>query len=252
MAIRKGQREWKRGIVCLDACSSRGRKPSRRSCARGGKRRVHTRAADHDVQPAAPVTPVGMFLPASDELLLSGVTFNVTSDGLVDCLIEWWETVRERFPLFKTQPITVDHGPENHRRRTPCMQRFLACIERSQITVRPASHPPYHSTDHPIERCWGIGEHHRHGAFLDSVHAMIQDASTMTWKGTHPVVAVMTSISHTGVTLTTKAMDVVDAHLQHVPSLGYRVSRARSFGMIQYSRFAQIWTQEQDSEKRVA
>jgi hypothetical protein len=33
--------------------------------ARGGKSRVSTKAADHDFQPAATVTPVGIFLPAS-------------------------------------------------------------------------------------------------------------------------------------------------------------------------------------------
>jgi len=33
--------------------------------ARGGKSRVHTRAADHDFKPKAKVMPVGIFLPAS-------------------------------------------------------------------------------------------------------------------------------------------------------------------------------------------
>ena len=42
--------------------------------ARGGKSRVSTKAADHDFQPTATVTPVGIFLPASDELFLYAVT----------------------------------------------------------------------------------------------------------------------------------------------------------------------------------
>ena len=42
--------------------------------ARGGKSRVSTKAADHDFQPAATVTPVGIFLPAFDELFLYAVT----------------------------------------------------------------------------------------------------------------------------------------------------------------------------------
>jgi len=61
--------------------------------ARGGKSRVPTKAADHDFQPVARVTPVGIFLPASDELFLYGVTSKVTSDCLVDRLVDWWETV---------------------------------------------------------------------------------------------------------------------------------------------------------------
>ena len=52
--------------------------------ARGGKSRVPTKATDHDFHPAATVTPVGIFLPASDELFLYGVLSKVTSDCLVD------------------------------------------------------------------------------------------------------------------------------------------------------------------------
>jgi Rhodopirellula transposase DDE domain len=55
---------------------------------------------------------------------------------------------------------------------------------------------------------------------LDSVDAVVQYASTMTWKGTHPVVALVTSIYHTGVKLTKEAMDAVETQLQRLPSLG--------------------------------
>jgi Rhodopirellula transposase DDE domain len=42
--------------------------------ARGGKSRVPTKVADHDFEPTATVTPVGIFLPACDELFVYGVT----------------------------------------------------------------------------------------------------------------------------------------------------------------------------------
>ena len=48
--------------------------------SRGGKSRVAVDAADHDFQPAATITPVGILLPALDELFLYGVTSRVTSD----------------------------------------------------------------------------------------------------------------------------------------------------------------------------
>jgi Rhodopirellula transposase DDE domain len=86
--------------------------------ARGGKSRVPTRAADHDFTPVATVTPVGIFLPASDELFLFGVTSKVTSDCLVDRLIDWWESVKERFSPITTLLINLDNGPESHSRRT--------------------------------------------------------------------------------------------------------------------------------------
>src|SRR5437763_14511011 len=85
---------------------------------RGGKSRVPTKAADHDFQPMATVTPVGIFLPATDELFFSGVTSKVTSDCLVDFLIDWWESVRERFSQITTLVINVHNLSENHSRGT--------------------------------------------------------------------------------------------------------------------------------------
>ena len=71
-------------------------------CARGGKSRVQVDAADHDFQPEAPMTPVGIFLPTSDELFVYGITSKVTSDCLVDRIVQWWETVRERLAHIPT------------------------------------------------------------------------------------------------------------------------------------------------------
>ncbi len=157
--------------------------------ARGGKSRVPTKAADHDFEAAATVTPVGIFLPASDELFLYGITSKVTSDCLVDRLIDWWETVKERFPLITTLVINLDNGPESHSRRTQFMQRLVEFAQRYQLTIRLTYYPPYHSKYNPIERCWGILEQHWNGALLDSLDAVIQYASTMTWKGNHPLVS---------------------------------------------------------------
>ncbi len=54
---------------------------------------------------------------------------------------------------------------------------------------------------------------------LDSVDTVIQYASTMTWKGKHPVVELVTTTYQTGVKLTKKAMKVVETQLERVPSL---------------------------------
>ena len=187
--------------------------------ARGGKSRVVTKAADHDFQPVATVTPVGIFLPASDELFLYGVTSKVTSDCLVDRLVDWWESVRERFTHIKTLLINVDNGPENHSRRTQFMQRLVEFVQSSHLTIRLAYYPPYHSKYNSIERCWGILENHWNGSLLDSVDAVIQYARTMTWKGKHPMVELVTTTYQTGVKLTKEAMDAVEAQLQRLPSL---------------------------------
>ena len=187
--------------------------------ARGGKNRVPTKAADHDFQPAATITPVGIFLPASDEFFLYGVTSKVTSDCLVDRLSDWWETVKERFSQIKTLVLNVDNGPENHSRRTQFMQRLLEFVQASHLSVRLVYYPPYHSKYNPIERCWGILEQHWNGALLDSVETVIQYAASMTWKGKHPLVELVTTTYPVGVKLTKEAMKVVESQLQRLPSL---------------------------------
>ena len=187
--------------------------------ARGGKSRVPTKAADHDFEPTATVTPVGILLPGSDELFLYGVTSKVTSDCLVDRLIDWWERVKERFSHITTLLINLDNGPESHSRRTQFMQRLVEFAQCYHLTVRLAYYPPYHSKYNPIERCWGILEQHWNGALLDSVEAVIQFASTMTWKGSHPAVTEVTTTYQTGVKLTKEAMDLVESQIQRLPSL---------------------------------
>jgi hypothetical protein len=104
--------------------------------ARGGKSRIAVQAADHDFQPEARVTPVGMFLPALDELFVYGVTAKVTSDCLVDRLAEWWERVRGRFAHITTLVLNLDNGPENHSRRTQFMQRLVVFVQQYQVSVR--------------------------------------------------------------------------------------------------------------------
>jgi hypothetical protein len=189
------------------------------SFARGGKSRVLTKACDHDFHSQAKVTPVGIFLPASDELFLYGVTSKVTSDCLMDRLGDWWETVKGRFSHIKTLLINMDNGPECHSRRTQFMQRLVEFVQRYRITIRLAYYPPYHSKYNPIERCWGILEQHWNGALLDSVDAVVQYARTMTWKGHHPVVELVTTTYQTGVKLTKEAMKVVETQLERVPNL---------------------------------
>jgi len=188
--------------------------------ARSGKSRLPTKAADHDFQPSATLTPVGIFLPASDELFLYGVTSKVTSDCLVDRWVQWWEQVRLRFSHITTLVINLDNGPENHSRRTQFMQRLLEFVQQYGLTVRLAYYPPYHSKYNPIERCWGILENHWNGALLDSIETVLQFASTMTWKGTHRVVELVSTACQTGVKLSKEAMEVVESHLTRAATLG--------------------------------
>ncbi|MFL6186109.1 MAG: ISAzo13-like element transposase-related protein, partial [Actinomycetes bacterium] len=132
--------------------------------SRKGKSRVPVAAADHDFQPEATVTPVGLLLPELDELFLYGVTSRVTSDCLVDCLARWWAGTRQRFAHITTLVLNLDNGPENHSHRTRFMQRLVQFAQQFHLTVRLAYYPPYHSKYNPVERCWGILEQHWNGA----------------------------------------------------------------------------------------
>jgi Rhodopirellula transposase DDE domain len=187
--------------------------------ARGGKSRVTIHASDHDFKPDAMVTPVGIFLPATDELFIYHVTSKVTSDCLVDRLVQWWEAVSSRFAHITMLVINVDNGPENHSRRTQFMRRMVEFAQHYGITVRLAYYPPYHSKYNAIERCWGILEHHWNGALLDTVDAVLNFTASMTWQGLHPVVALVTTVYKTGVSLTKAAMAEIEDQIARLPGL---------------------------------
>lgn len=187
--------------------------------ARGGKSRVTTHACDHDFTAESTVTPVGIFLPKQDELFVYTVTSKVTSDCLVDCLMQWWEAVRGRFAPITTLVINLDNGPENHSRRTQFMQRVVEFVRQYGVTVRLAYYPPYHSKYNPIERCWGILENHWNGSLLDSLEAVLQFTASMTWKGLPPVVNLVTTPYRSGVKLSRAAMDKIEAQLERLPGL---------------------------------
>lgn len=188
--------------------------------SRHGVSRVATQALDHDFQPDAQVTPVGILLPQHDELHLFAVTTKVTSDCLADCLTSFWSEQRHRFPQVETLLLNFDNGPECHSRRTQFMARMADFADNTGMTVRLAYYPPYHSKYNPIERCWGVLEQHWNGSLLDSVEAVERFAASMTWKGAHPVVKVVTTAYRTGIKLTKDAMQTLEKKLQRLPKLG--------------------------------
>ncbi|HEY4035980.1 MAG TPA: hypothetical protein VGL94_18640 [Ktedonobacteraceae bacterium] len=85
----------------------------------------HDERTEDSIKNTPTVTQVGVFLPDLDELFLYGVTSKVTSDCLVDRLIQWWETIKDCFPDVKTLVINLDNGPENHSHRTQFMKRMV-------------------------------------------------------------------------------------------------------------------------------
>lgn len=187
--------------------------------SRGGKKRVRVKAADHDFKALTKVTPVGILVPQFDELFLACVTSKVTSDCLVDVLERWWQSQGERFKQVATLVINLDNGPENQSHRSQFMARLVGFAKKYQLTIQLAYYPPYHSKYNPVERCWGILENHWNGDLLDSIATVVNFAQTMTWKGNAPVVRLLTTIYHTGVRLSKKAMIEVEKHLERLRGL---------------------------------
>jgi hypothetical protein len=70
-----------------------------------------------------------------------------------------------------------------------------------------------------VERCWGILELHWNGALLESLLAVMAYSASMTWKGLHPLVEVVTTVYQTGVTLTKEEMAPVEAQIDRLPGL---------------------------------
>jgi len=61
--------------------------------------------------------------------------------------------------------------------------------------------------------CWGVLEQHWNATLLDALDTVVCFARTMTWKGHHPVVELVTTTYKRGLTLTREAMADVEAHL---------------------------------------
>lgn len=188
--------------------------------SRGGKNRVPVQAADHDFYPEALVTPVGLLLPEHDELAFYLVTSKVTNDCLADILCQWWETHKERFPAVQTLVLNLDNGPECHSRRTQFLKRLVTFVAQTGLALQLAYYPPYHSKYNPIERCWGVLENHWNGDLLDSIGTVMEFAGSMTWKGKHPTVELITQSYRLGVRLSQKAMAVLETQVCRLPGLG--------------------------------
>jgi hypothetical protein len=177
------------------------------------------KAADHDFQPDAKLTPFGIFLPRYGEVHLYFTASKLTSDFMVDCLADCWTSLRERFPQVKTLVLNLDNDPENHSRRTQFMQRLTDFVDAFQLTLDLAYFPPYHSKYNPIERVWGVLEQRWNGSLLDSYETVLRFAKTMIFRGQPPVVRFVSTVYHTGVRLTQTEMTRLEQRFQRLPGL---------------------------------
>ncbi len=187
--------------------------------SRGGKTRIMVKALDHDFQPDEKLSLFGFLLPKYPQVSFYFSNSPVTSDFIVDCLREFWLSIRKQFPKVKTILLNQDNGPENHSRRTQFMKRITELADEFQLTFDLAYYPPYHSKYNPVERTWGVLEKHWNGDLLDSVNTVLNFAKTMTWKMCHPIVRLIKNTYETGVKLTQKEMNKLEKRFIRLPDL---------------------------------
>ncbi len=183
---------------------------SRGGVARGAE---PVRAADHDMKPAALLTPAGILEVGCGQLNLIFGTSRNTSDFVADALDLWWADRKPAYPAVRRLLIDLDNGPEVGSSRTQFMHRLVGFADRNQLALELAYYPPYHSKYNRIERCWGILENHWNGALLSTVATAVAWAKTMTWRGLRPIVHLLDRVYQKGVTLTTSAFRPVAERL---------------------------------------
>jgi hypothetical protein len=115
--------------------------------------------------------------------------------------------------------IKMDNGPARRGRRTQFLHRMGQLADAINKPMQLLSSPPYHSTDHPLARCWGIVELQWNGTKRIEAKTMLEWAKKMTWQGRHPVVELSHKVYQKGIVLGQAAMQAVEARLERHPEL---------------------------------
>ena len=177
------------------------------------------RAADHDLNPSAVLTPAGILEVAQGQLHLIFGTSRDTSDFMADVLEVWWTNRHAAHPRVRRLLINLDNGPEINSSRTQFMKRMVEFSDRHQLVLELAYYPPYHSKYNPIERCWGILENHWNATLLTSIDTALEWAKTMTWRGVAPIVYVLEGIYNKGVRVSSAAYRPFASRLERSTTL---------------------------------
>jgi hypothetical protein len=142
------------------------------------------------------------------------------SDVIVDTLeAKWQARAAHAQAAGELLQSNMENGPESSGVRTQCLHRMGQLADHIGKPIQLLYYPPYHSTYHPIERCWGILEVHWHGTKLVNVETMLGWAKSMTWQSIHPVVALSRKVYQKGIALGKKAMQEVESRLERHPDL---------------------------------
>lgn len=187
--------------------------------SRGGYSRQHKEGLDHDFDPDAILGLFGFFLPEHDDNHFFFSKSKITADFIVDALEALWDELKKTYQV-NTLVLNLDNGPENNSHRSQFIKRIVEFAYGNALHVKLAYYPPYHSKYNPIERVWGRLENHWNGELLGSEEKVLGLASTMTWKGNTPTIAMVEGRYDTGAKLTKAEMRYYEQRLSRHPKLG--------------------------------
>ncbi len=188
--------------------------------SRGGHTRGDNKAQDHDFGCKEKYIPCGILDEDINQLYISFGSSYKTSDFIVDALENWWFNLDIQVRKSTEQiQIKADNGPESSGVRTQFLNRMVSFSNKIDKPIQLLYYPPYHSKYNPIERCWGILELHWNGTKLTDAVTMLRWAGSMTWKGLNPIVNISKTIYEKGISLTKKAMCLVEKSLDRNPLL---------------------------------
>jgi len=164
--------------------------------------------------------PFGIVDEDSGQLYISFGSSYKTSDFIVDSLKTYWDNLpTQEKTETKMLQFKVDNGSESSGVRRQFLKRMVAWADEIKKPIQLLYYPPYHSKYNPIERCWGILEQHWNGAKLIDAETMLAWSSSMTWKGSHPLITLNITVYEKGVTLSDSEMKEVNSRLERNPSL---------------------------------
>ena len=187
--------------------------------SRRGYNRLGKCASDHDFKPDCVLQLFGIFLPRYHHSYFFFNESRVTADLIVDCLEYVWPDLQERYGPTKNLVLNLDNGPENHSRRTQFMKRIVDFAHAHNVRTNLAYYPPYHSKYNPIERVWGVLENHWCGELLDSREKVLGLAESMTWRGCHPTVTMLSGSYEKGKKLNALEMARYESLIERLPGL---------------------------------
>lgn len=185
--------------------------------SRGGRSRVIVKAGDHDFGNDY-LIPFGILDLTHDQVELIFSSSKVTADFMVDCIEAYW--LKSGYQTGKdTLILNADNGPENSSSRTQFMKRMMEFSANYNVKVILAYYPPYHSKYNPIERVWGRLEQHWNGSLLDTHEAVLGFASSMTWNGKNPFVALTEKIYENGKKVEKEVMKLYETAIERADGL---------------------------------